>query len=261
MFPELITSLLNIAQSGGKEILTSYKKDITVKIKKDKTPLTIADKNSNTVIIKSLSELTPNIPIISEENDIENYNIRKNWHSYWLVDPLDGTRDFINQTGDFTINIALIENNRPIFGLLYAPAKNVYYYAYSGGGAFKKKNNLINKININKNPNNIIKVLVGNYSLKSKKLQNFLNNSLDKFEVFEIGSALKFAYLAEGKYDLYPRFGTCCEWDTAAGVCILEQAGGKVLDTNGNKLFYNMQDSIISPNFFAIANKNINLTF
>ena len=225
-----ILELLNIAIDAGKEILNIYNDEIIVNSKEDKSPITQADINSNDLIVNRLKKLESNIPILTEESVVEWKN-RKDWIKYWLIDPLDGTKEFINRNGEFTVNISLIENNYPIFGIIYSPVKSLLYYALKNNGCYKLKTNSnlttlknFNKINIHKEKNITTRV-IGSRSHSSKEFLNWVKKKFTNFELITIGSSLKFCILAEGKADIYPRFGPTSEWDIAAGHIILEEAG------------------------------------
>ena len=253
---DLLLKVCNIAIQAGEEILKYYNDDIEVTHKDDSSPLTKADLASNKIILNALHELDRTIPILSEESLVE-WNQRKNWTTYWLVDPLDGTKEFIKKNGEFTVNIALIKNNSPIFGIIYAPAKSLLYYALKNYGAYKliTKSNIETtkdfiKINSVKYKSNLTKV-IGSRSHSNKDFDNWINDNCNNFELIQIGSSLKFCYLAESKANIYPRLGPTSEWDIAAGHIILEEAGGSVKDFNKNILLYNTKESVINPNFIA----------
>ena len=254
-----ILELLNIAIDAGKEILNIYNDEIIVNSKEDKSPITQADINSNDLIVNRLKKLECNIPILTEESVVEWKN-RKDWIKYWLIDPLDGTKEFINRNGEFTVNISLIENNYPIFGIIYSPVKSLLYYALKNNGCYKLKTNSnlstlkdFDKINIKKEKNITTKV-IGSRSHSSKDFQNWVEKKFTNFELITIGSSLKFCILAEGKADIYPRFGPTSEWDIAAGHIILEEAGGKLKTIDNKDILYNTKDDILNPHFIAYGN-------
>ena len=254
-----ILELLNIAIDAGKEILNIYNDEIIVNSKEDKSPITNADINSNDLIVNRLKKLESNIPILTEESVVEWKN-RKDWIKYWLIDPLDGTKEFINRNGEFTVNISLIENNYPIFGIIYSPVKSLLYYALKNYGCYKLKTNSnlstlknFNKINIHKEKNITTKV-IGSRSHSSKEFLNWVEKKFTNFELITIGSSLKFCILAEGKADIYPRFGPTSEWDIAAGHIILEEAGGKLKTIDNKDILYNTKDDILNPHFIAYGN-------
>ena len=254
--PNTTLEILNIAIEAGKEILKVYNKNIIIKSKEDNSPLTIADINSNNIIINKLKNVDTSIPILSEES-LVNWSERKSWKKYWLIDPLDGTKEFINRNGEFTVNIALIEKNYPIFGVIYAPAKSLLYYAIKNNGAFKTNTSLkINNfdqfkiIKSNKKQSDPIKV-IGSRSHLNIEFTNWLKKNLNNYELIKAGSSLKFCLIAEGDADIYPRLGPTSEWDIAAGHIILEEAGGSISNLDKNKILYNTKESVINPNFIA----------
>ena len=254
-----ILELLNIAIDAGKEILNIYNDEIIVNSKEDKSPITQADINSNDIIVNRLKKLESNIPILTEESVVEWKN-RKDWIKYWLIDPLDGTKEFINRNGEFTVNISLIENNYPIFGIIYSPVKSLLYYALKNNGCYKLKTNSnlstlknFNKINIHKEKKTTTKI-IGSRSHSSKEFLNWVEKKFSNFELITIGSSLKFCILAEGKADIYPRFGPTSEWDIAAGHIILEEAGGKLKTIDNKDILYNTKDDILNPHFIAYGN-------
>ncbi len=254
-----ILELLNIAIDAGKEILNIYNDEIIVNSKEDKSPITQADIKSNDLIVNRLNKLESDIPILTEESVVEWKN-RKDWIKYWLIDPLDGTKEFINRNGEFTVNISLIENNYPIFGIIYSPVKSLLYYALKNNGCYKLKTNSnlstlknFNKINIHKEKNITTKV-IGSRSHSSKEFLNWVEKKFTNFELITIGSSLKFCILAEGKADIYPRFGPTSEWDIAAGHIILEEAGGKLKTIDNKDILYNTKDDILNPHFIAYGN-------
>lgn len=256
---EVVLDILNIAIDGGKEILKIYQKNFNVDLKGDNSPITEADINANNLLKKRLIELEKNIPILTEES-LVNWDIRRIWKKYWLVDPLDGTKEFVNRNGEFTVNIALIENNLPIFGVIYAPEKSLLYYGIKNKGSYKliTQDNIntlteFKKININKNIASKIKI-IGSRSHSNKDFQMWVEKNFSQYELISIGSSLKFCYLAEGTADIYPRLGPTSEWDIAAGHVILEEAGGNLKSFDNTEILYNTKENIINPNFLAYGN-------
>jgi 3'(2'), 5'-bisphosphate nucleotidase len=224
--------------------------------KEDNSPLTMADKRSNQIICDALMQHYPSVPIIAEENKEIAYSERKDWPAFWLVDPLDGTKEFIKKRDEFTINIAYVESNRPVFGLIYVPVTGVLYYASKGLGAFKQLKDVEAK-RIHKGPHysTLSRVrCVASRSHNSTETADFikaLEVSGKEVELRSAGSALKFCLLAENEADVYPRFSPCMEWDTAAADIIIEEAGGHVLRVaDGELLSYN-KESLLSPFFIA----------
>lgn len=239
-----------------------YATDFDVKRKSDDSPLTKADLAAHDVIEHALKTLTPHIPVLSEESEQIPPEIRNSWPVYWLIDPLDGTREFIKRNGEFTVNIALISNHRSILGVVYAPVSELLYYAVAGQGAFKQikhhvpyriKTKLLDIENL---------VVAGSRSRADHKLQQFLSNMHIKTgatpELIHMGSSLKICLVAEGTADVYPRIGPTFEWDTAAAHCVLAEAGGDILDLEGNSLRYNVKASLLNPSFFASVKSPFN---
>jgi 3'(2'), 5'-bisphosphate nucleotidase len=247
---------VKIAREAGREILEIYDSGFDIEHKDDKSPLTNADMASHHTIVEALSALTPDIPILSEESAKLPFEERSQWHTYWLVDPLDGTREFIKRNGEFTVNIALIDNHRSILGVIHVPVLDIDYFAYAGGGAFKSEQAAEAKPISVKNPDSSRIVVAGSRSHGSEEMQKYMQNiatSYDEVEMLSMGSSLKFCLVAEGKADLYPRLGLTSEWDTAAAQCIVEQAGGHVTRTDMSELEYNTKDSLLNPFFFVFG--------
>ena len=256
---EVVLDILNIAIDAGKEILKIYKKNFNVDLKADNSPITEADINSNNLIKKRLIEIEKNFPILTEES-LVNWETRRVWNKYWLIDPLDGTKEFINRNGEFTVNISLIENNSPIFGVIYAPEKSLLYYGIKNNGSYKliTQDNIntlteFKKININKNIPSKIKI-IGSRSHSNKDFHTWVEKNFSQYELISIGSSLKFCIIAEGTADIYPRLGPTSEWDIAAGHIILEEAGGKLKSFDNTDILYNTKENIINPNFLAYGN-------
>ncbi len=247
-FEKIIPQLIKLTSDVGKVIMSFYKDDIPIKTKLNKTPLTIVDQTAHRLIVEGLSHLTPNIAILSEESDANTFKQRLEWQEYWLIDPLDGTQDFLEQTGEFCICIAYIKNHQSIFGLVYAPFTCTHYYGFNNK-AYKQYNSIQTslKVCLEKQP---LRVVIGHHSVHHSKLQLHLKK-FDEYRINHLGSALKFCKIAQGVFDYYPKFGPCYEWDTAAGVCILQNAGGRIVDENNDPLKYNAKDDLLSPVFFA----------
>jgi 3'(2'), 5'-bisphosphate nucleotidase len=244
----MIDEIIKIAKKAGKEILQIYhSNDFSVKIKDDNSPLTKADLISNDIIIKELTQKS-NYPILSEEMLID-YETRKHWDTFWLIDPLDGTKDFIARSGHFTVNIALIENRMPVLGIIYIPAMDLLYWAEKGCGAFKDGQRIYN------NSNRTDLIASDSIFHSSQQTKDFLQkNSITNIKYF--GSSLKYCKLAEGEIDIYPRFNGTKEWDTAAGQIILAESGCKIVDVITKKdIIYNKP--CISNNFFIASRDNL----
>jgi len=249
----LIEPVISLAIDAAQQILKVYNTDFSVQQKEDRTPLTNADMAAHNTIVAGLSKLTPELPILSEESaNISAYEKRQSWERYWLVDPLDGTREFIKRNGEFTVNIALIENNYPILGVIQVPVSGVCYYAYQNEGAFKIQTDQQRQaISVRPCPTGK-KTIAGSRSHRDSSLDNFLAN-IGEHEIISMGSSLKSCLVAEGAADIYPRLGPTSEWDTAAAQCIVEEAGGKLTDTELNRLKYNTKDSLLNPHFLVFG--------
>ncbi|PDH49876.1 MAG: 3'(2'),5'-bisphosphate nucleotidase [Bacteroidetes bacterium MED-G20] len=237
------------AVKAGEEILNIYQKDFKVNYKKDNSPLTIADQRANDVIEKILSETS--IPILSEEGKQIDFEERKNWNLLWIVDPLDGTKEFVKRNGEFTVNIALIKNGSPILGVIYVPVSGCLYFA-SSKGSFKEHNgDKIQLPTITKERNFRI---VGSRSHLSPETENYidkLRKQKGEVEIVSMGSSLKICLVAEGFADVYPRFAPTMEWDTAAGHAIAKYAGKSLIDLETNsEMIYNRP--ILKNNWFIV---------
>ena len=234
----MLKESINIALEVGKEILKIYNFNHDITFKEDGSPLTLADKISNEIILNVLKTIS-NYPILSEESKEIPYEPRKNWKKFWLVDPLDGTKEFIKRNGEFTVNIALIDKSTPILGVVYAPAKNWLYFG-SPEGAFKKDGEKLQQLKLKKSFNqNKIKAVVSRSHLDKETLNflSFLEKQTGKqVERVSIGSSLKICYISEGKADIYPRLAPTMEWDTAAAHAILNFAGGRLVEFRGKNL-------------------------
>lgn len=255
-----LPEVLSVAEAASDVITSIYlQKDYQVQSKLDNSPVTIADIQAHKLIEMGLSSIDPSVPILSEEGGVVPFEIRSHWSRFWLVDPLDGTREFINGTDEFTVNIALIEGNLPVLGVVIAPILKQSYWALKGQGAYFQSNqDEIRVIRSNQVVHSPLKVAVSRRSHnKHKSLWEDLNKRLGKHELIYCGSALKICLVAKGDVDLYPRLGPTSEWDTAAGQCILEEAGGQIIDPFGNSLRYNTRPSMENPNFYAIANSQL----
>jgi 3'(2'), 5'-bisphosphate nucleotidase len=252
---ELLNKIEQAAINAGKEILKIYHSaDFGIEIKGDDSPLTKADLAAHNTIVKSLKLFTPNIPILSEESTDISYQERSSWKKYWLVDPLDGTKEFIKKNGEFTVNIALIEYGSPTLSVVYVPVTGIAYTAAKGYGAFKKTNGDRQQICTHKPARNT-PIVVGSRSHISADVETYLEK-LGNYELTAMGSSLKFCLVAEGKADLYPRLGLTSEWDTAAAQCIVEQAGGHVVTMDNKPLKYNTKDSLLNPYFMVYGDAN-----
>lgn len=248
--------LIQISIEAGQEIMKIYIKDFNVELKADESPLTEADKAANTVIVNALKNLYPNVPIISEENKLLEYEERKDWEWCWLVDPLDGTKEFIKKNGEFTVNIALIHQNTIVAGVVFVPATNKVFYAVKGQGAFLIENGSEPQL-LRIRPiaeDGVLKV-VGSRSHNSKEVDEYvaeLRKSYSEIEFVAAGSSLKFCLIAEGKADVYPRLAPTMEWDTGAGQIVASEAGAEVLRyPEMTPLDYN-KENLLNPHFIVL---------
>ncbi|WP_223669284.1 3'(2'),5'-bisphosphate nucleotidase CysQ [Kangiella shandongensis] len=246
----LIKTVNHIAIQAGHEIMAVYQKDFEVYEKSDDSPLTEADLASHQYIVKELTELTPDTPILSEESADIDWSERQQWETYWLIDPLDGTKEFIKKNGEFTVNIALISNGKPTFGVVYAPVLDTLYYGVEGAGAKKQVGDEVTSIAVSQTPSSPLRV-VGSRSHQSEQMLDYLKQ-FDDYELVPMGSSLKICLVAEGKADIYPRLGPTSEWDTAAAHAVLSAAGGRcfLYDTD-QELSYNTKESLLNPYFIA----------
>ncbi len=252
---QLIDELIAISKEAGKAILKVYNSDFDYQIKEDSSPLTKADERSHKIIVNSLNILTPNIPILSEEGTNISFETRSKWERYWLIDPLDGTKEFIKKNGEFTVNIALIQNNTPALGMIYVPVTNETYWGSKKVGSFYSNGRKTLKIKVKKKDRNYISILASR-SHPNEKLYNFIKK-FKKSEIIQKGSSLKLCLLAMGKADVYPRLSPTSEWDIAAGHSILLGAGGNIYDLDGKEITYNKKSSFLNPNFLAVTSKKL----
>ena len=248
-------ALMPIVDRAGAAIMRVYDSGFTVQRKEDDSPLTLADLESQRVIIEGLTEVTPDIPILSEESAQAPWDERKTWRELWVVDPLDGTREFVKRNGEFTVNIALVRDHEPVLGLVAAPALGLLYWGASGAGAFSHHRDAA-ELPIQVSPPASPLRVVGSRSHASPATAAYLAR-LGHHAMTGIGSSLKFCLVAEGKADLYPRFGPTSEWDTAAGQALLEAAGGQVTRLDGHRLRYNCRESVINGDFLAYGHAGV----
>jgi 3'(2'), 5'-bisphosphate nucleotidase len=248
----LLEAVTQLAHAAGEKILAVYDSDFAIEQKEDRSPLTEADLASHHAIVAGLNDLTPGVPILSEESASLPYAQRSLWQRYWLVDPLDGTKEFIKRNGEFTVNIALIEGGVPVLGVVYVPVTDVSYLACRGRGAFKQESGREPRpIRVRALADGPVMV-VGSRSHRGDSLNRFLEN-LGEHEMVGMGSSLKLCLVAEGAADIYPRLGPTSEWDTAAAQCVVEQAGGYVTDTDMQPLRYNTKESLLNPYFLVFG--------
>ena len=249
---ELAEPVAAIATEAGRAILEIYGQDFDVSHKADASPLTQADLASHRVIRDSLARLTPDIPLLSEESAEVDFEIRAGWQRYWLVDPLDGTKEFINRNGEFTVNIALVSGHEPVLGIVHVPVSGVTYVGIVGQGATRQRpGQAAEAIGVQRPGARPLRI-VGSRSHANPELERYLA-PLGDYELISMGSSLKFCVLAEGGADFYPRLGPTSEWDTAAAHAVVVAAGGRVVTLEGRPLQYNLKASYLNPEFLVIA--------
>ncbi len=247
-FASFLPDVINIAEAASKKVLEIYRTDFNVEFKADNSPLTAADMASHHIIVDGLRQLSPDIPILSEESANAPWAERRHWYRFWLVDPIDGTKEFTNRSGEFTVNIALIEHGVPILGVVTAPALGEVYWGVKGEGAFKRdKAGHIRRLNVVVPP--AIKRVVASKNHLNEETEAFIE-ALGEHRLVQAGSSLKFCKIAEGHADIYPRLGPTCEWDTGAAHAILSAAGGKVETLEGKSLPYG-KENVLNPHFVA----------
>ncbi|MEX0606040.1 MAG: 3'(2'),5'-bisphosphate nucleotidase CysQ [Marinobacter sp.] len=247
-FASLLPDVITIAEAASKKVLDIYHTDFKVEFKADNSPLTAADMAAHQIIVDGLGQLTPDIPILSEESASAPWAERKHWYRFWLVDPIDGTREFTNRTGEFTVNIALIEQGVPILGVITVPALGEVYWGAKGEGASKRdKAGRAHRLNVV--VPSAIKRVVASKNHMNSETEAFIE-TLGEHRLVQAGSSLKFCKIAEGHADIYPRLGPTCEWDTGAAHAILSAAGGKVETLDRKPLRYGKED-VLNPHFVA----------
>jgi 3'(2'), 5'-bisphosphate nucleotidase len=247
----LLEPVIALVGEAGAAIMAVYASDFAVEHKDDKSPLTAADRAAHHLLDDGLAALPGGYPVLSEESASIDWAVRRSWSRYWLVDPLDGTREFVKRNGEFTVNVALIDGDRPILGVVLAPALAELYYAAAGLGAFRRGADGQDSRLRTRPPASPLGVAASRSHLDART--QALLDRLGAHERIGLGSSLKFCRIAAGEVDLYPRFGPTSEWDTAAAQCVLEQAGGAVIRSDGQPLRYNSKDSLLNPDFLALG--------
>ena len=247
---KIIHEVIALTRQAGSEIMAVYQTDFDIQIKDDNSPVTAADKKANTIITEGLKEINPEIPILSEEGRDIPFSERSNWETFWLVDPLDGTKEFIKKNNEFTVNIALLEENQPVFGIVFAPALDILYWGSQDKGAFKSiSGNSHIPVAVNSKLSDPVQI-AGSRSHPSIKM-NVFTSQFKKFEVKPMGSSLKICSVADGSVHFYPRLGPTMEWDTGAAHAVLKAAGGEINKYGTNEpLKYNKQN-LLNPEFIA----------
>ncbi len=246
-------AVTGIAAKAGERILEIYDRGFDVDIKNDGSPVTAADRLAHSLIKEELGRLDPDIPMLSEESPADVFDHRHGWTHYWLVDPLDGTKEFIGRRGEFTVNIALISRRQPVLGVVHTPVQQLTHWAWAGGTAFRRRGDEQPSVIQTRCFSGGAPTIVASRSHGRGNLEKFLAEVERKcggYELTSMGSALKICIVAEGKADVYPRLGPTSEWDTAAAHCVLMVAGGTVTDCKGAPLLYS-KESILNPWFIA----------
>ncbi|MBB1088494.1 3'(2'),5'-bisphosphate nucleotidase CysQ [Lysobacter sp. SG-8] len=254
--PELREGVAALAEQAGRAILGVYESDFAVEHKDDRSPLTAADLAAHRCIVEGLAALTPDIPVLSEESaDEVPTATRRGWSRLWVVDPLDGTREFIKRNGEFTVNIALVEGGDVVFGVVHAPVTGVTWAGGRGLGATRSEGGEVRPMAVRAPAVAPLRVAASR-SHRDERTQGFIDR-MGEVEPIGLGSSLKFCRIAEGGMDVYPRFGPTSEWDTAAAQAVLEGAGGAVLDLQGRPFRYNQRDTILNGEFIALGDTEL----
>lgn len=253
LLQELLPACEQIALKAGEAIMQVYQSDFAVTHKEDKSPVTEADLAADRVIETGLKELTPDWPILSEESATIPFEIRRQWSTYWLIDPLDGTREFVKRNGEFTVNIALVHEHEVVLGVVHAPVPGKTWSAARGLGAsyFSTEPSSRKQIQASELDMENLTVMISR-SHASEKVKTFLK-SIKPRQTISSGSSIKLCMVAAGEADLYARLGLTSEWDTAAAQCVVEEAGGHLTDTQMKPLRYNTKDSLLNPEFFVFG--------
>lgn len=255
---EKIGQILEIIEKAGNILLDVYKKqDLDIEMKADATPVTEADKLSNEMLRKGLKALFPDIPIISEESDVPEYSVRKKWKMFWLVDPLDGTKEFIYKNGRFCVNIALIEDGQPVFGMINSVRDNEIIWASRNGKCHIKKDGVVSELPPDVSTGSKLKMVVSRFNMTEAEFEyiDYLQTKGYSVELVPLGASAKQCEIAKGLADIYLKFGSCYEWDSAAGHLIVETAGGLVVNPKDySNIEYN-KESMVSPPFIMFSKK------
>ena len=260
-----IAELLEIAKDAayvaGQEVLDIYDKGtFEAYEKEDESPVTSADYRANDIIMKILQEQTPDVPVMSEETPQLALSERSKWTRYWLIDPIDGTQEFIARSGDFAVNIALIENNQPVIGVIYWPAGETLYFASKNEGAYKRCNVETKKINVRQfevPSEDVIMIAISRRQSREKVFDRMSDKRV--YQTLPAGScSLKACFIAEGKADVFMRLGVTGEWDTGASQCIINEAGGRIVAATFDELSYNQRESVTNPDFVVLGDQRVN---
>jgi 3'(2'), 5'-bisphosphate nucleotidase len=253
----LLLAIGTLARSAGEAIMAVYREDFDVEMKSDRSPLTAADLAAQNVIVHGLAQLDPALPVVSEEASQLPWEERREWSRYWLVDPLDGTREFVKRNGEFTVNIALIDNGQTVMGVVLAPVTGELFAAAYGHGAWWQVQRDAEWERISTRALANPPVAAGSRSHGGSSEATLRRLLGEEYQLHPLGSSLKFCLIARGSADVYLRRGPTSEWDTAAAQCVLEEAGGAVLDLSGKPLHYNRGESLINPEFLAVGDAGI----
>ncbi|WP_323751969.1 3'(2'),5'-bisphosphate nucleotidase CysQ [Marinobacter sp.] len=250
-YSSILPDVIKVADEASERVLHIYQSDFKVQYKDDHSPITAADMASHDIIVKGLRSISRDIPILSEEGELVPWEERKHWRRFWLIDPIDGTKDFTQRTGEFTVNIALIEDGEPVMGVVTAPALKEAFWGIRGEGAYRRdRTGRTHRIHVAEPK--VIKRVVASKNHLNDETRAFIE-TLGDHETLQAGSSLKFCRIAEGHADIYPRMGLTCEWDTAAAHAVLSAAGGKVQTLDNTPLQYGKKD-ILNPHFIAAGN-------
>jgi 3'(2'), 5'-bisphosphate nucleotidase len=263
----LLNQVVAVCEQAGEAIMTVYRaaEGFDVDYKSDNSPLTQADLAAHKILLSVLPTLLDDTPVLSEESSLPPYSERRHWQCYWLIDPLDGTKEFINRNGEFTVNVALIERGQPILGVVHVPVQGITYTGAQTLGAVKIEAQRRQMITVRSLASRLAAkqpvAVVASRRHGSDALQSVLTKirqNLAEVETFNMGSSLKFCLVAEGRADFYPRLAPTSEWDTAAAQAVVEAAGGMVVDTRFQALRYNQKSDILNPHFYVIGDKDLN---
>ena len=250
-YSSILPDVIKIADEASEKVLHIYQSDFKVNYKEDHSPITAADIASHDIIVKGLRQISRDIPVLSEEGAEIPWEERKKWRRFWLIDPIDGTKDFTQRTGEFTVNIAMIEDGEPVMGVVTAPALKEAFWGIKGEGAhMRDRTGRVRRIRVAE-PKDTLRVVASKNHL-NEETRAFIE-ALGSHETVQAGSSLKFCRIAEGHADIYPRMGPTSEWDTAAAHAVLVAAGGKVQTPEGQPLVYG-KENILNPNFIAAGN-------
>lgn len=253
---QLCRAAVQIAIDAGQRIIEVYQGDFDVEYKQDESPLTLADQRAHELIVAQLTALDSSIPILSEEGEPPAFAVRQQWQRYWLVDPLDGTKEFVKRNGEFTVNIALIDQGVPVIGVVFVPVTGVSYFSWRDGGCWRTAtDNQTVQVKVRQLPAGDELAVVCSRSHRGDRLEGLLAR-LGNYRAVPTGSSLKLCLVAEGSADFYPRLGPTSEWDTAAAHALVLEAGGVVVDLQLQPLLYNQKDSLLNPEFLVLPEQN-----